>query len=200
MLIDVALVIGILLVALQAADFLFLPGQKARIQEFFDDFTLWMDDLNPGDLEARLNEEGVQRLVLLSSWLTISLAFLAFKLLGPLTDFVSLGVLLRPEHVTSEVIRGAIVDAIVLFVVFVFWRWPLRPLVNWIAHTKSPAQAGRRGEVVCLASIGLGLAVLFFGEPWLFPFEATDFSIGYFARPYTWGLVVVAAFMTAGFT
>src|SRR5262245_24239195 len=74
--VDAALIISTCLVLLKAVDLILLPNQQAFIQQYFEDLTLWFDDINIDGLAERTMERPIQIVLVTSGWFLSVAAFL----------------------------------------------------------------------------------------------------------------------------
>jgi hypothetical protein len=128
MALDLLLLISLLVSSMSAIDFLLRPKQRFQIQSLLEDLTLRTDQLEASDLAVRLNEKGVQALIVLLTYVELAMLLaisIFFQLLiSRLFHINPLGAGARRFQFI-----GVVITAITLFLA---WHWPLPRMMKWV--------------------------------------------------------------------
>jgi hypothetical protein len=160
-LIDIGIAIGISLSLLKGVDFLIRPSQREQIQRFFEELTLWIDDLSVKTISVRLKEPGIQAFIMVCAFLSwvvfVSICFLPYYFL-PEDAFQPLSLLL-PLDVGSMVQLYWVAMGLAFLGLWLLWKWPVSIIVSWAIASGNRRKILGRGFF--LAASSWAIVVLF---------------------------------------
>jgi hypothetical protein len=190
---DVGVVVGFFLVLLKAADLVFLPHQQDAIHKYFEDLTLWFDDIEIEELSERTNEQSIQIVMILCGWF-VSLAIAC-------TSAISTYLLFSGAHdiFINLVVYYLIGLLLSIILIIPLWQFGYRTVALWISHSHSRLIVSLKAAVIIFPSVGLFMFLfIVILEANLFDLEQLGHrNIALIAALY---MPVTALFLTTGIT